>query len=160
MSAHSSYSSRRRRFMFTTYVGFLCLWSISFLLMPLSSSSKEKSFLLFLPGLSFWIGLLGTIVTAFYINIRRKRSFRFNALYPDMKKIGVVHFFQNQWAVVFDITLFVSIIGYVIAKIYIRGLTIQFIFLSLFAFSFGMHCMLNGICYEYINYKNRRVEKS
>lgn len=41
----------------------------------------------------------------------------------------------------------------------VENTSIQLIIMAIFVFSFGMHCILNGINYKYIISKDRRVKK-
>ena len=157
MIRRSLLSEKRRRKMMWLYTMFLALLAISVCLMPFGSSLKEKTaILMYLSGAAFWIGLIGTIFMAVKINNSRKNSYRFNERFGNHKQFGVVHFLQNTEAIIADIAMFVSIVAFIIAKIWISEIIVSFILLAVFIFSFGMHCMLNGINYRYINYKVRR----
>ena len=146
-------SYRRRQMMLKSFVIFLILVSLSVALMPLGTKIKEISKLpLNAIGLLLWIGLIGTILSAVRINISRKRSPVFKDLYGNKKKLGLIHFFQNRYAIICDCALFLSIIGLILSRFVFNHLGIRFIFISLFVFSFGMHCMLNGVDYIYIKY--------
>lgn len=157
MIRRSLLSEKRRRKMMWLYTGFLALLAISVCLMPIGSSLKEKTtIIMYISGVAFWIGLIGTICMAVKINNSRKNSYRFNERFGNHKQLGVVHFLQNTEAIIADIAMFVSIVAFIIAKIWISEIIVSFILLAIFIFSFGMHCMLNGINYRYINYKVRR----
>jgi len=52
-----------------------------------------------------------------------------------------------------DAMMFVSLIAFIVARFLRWSTTVCFLFVSMFLFSFGMHCMLNGINYIYIKYK-------
>lgn len=157
MIRRSLLPEKRRRKMMWLYTGFLALLAISVCLMPFGNSLKDKTaILMYLSGATFWIGLIGTIFMAVIINNSRKNSCRFNKCFGNQKQLGVIHFFQNTEATIADITMFVSIVTFIIAKIWISEIIVSFILLAICIFSFGMHCMLNGINYRYINYKVRR----
>lgn len=149
-------SLKKRKRQFSFYVIFLFVLAVSIILMPISSSMKETARIwLILNGFLFWTGILGTVFMAFRINHCRKKNDSFKQMYPNLKRLGFIHFFQNKPAIIFDITMFISIIGFILTKIFVEELILPFAFLALFVFSFGMHCMLNGIGYLYINYKVR-----
>lgn len=159
MSRHSISPLQRRKCMMYLYSGFLSLWALAIVLMPIGSVIKENSIImLYFSGAAFWIGLAGTICMAFKINNCRKASYRFKEHGGSRKQLGAIHFFQNKEAIVMDTLMFVSIIGLIIAKISTSGLLVSFLFFAVFVFSFGMHCMLNGINYRYIKYKVGREE--
>jgi len=150
-------SRKQRRQWFLLYITFLFLLSEAILFMPFANERKETSpTMLYIAGATFWFGLLGVIVMALVINSARKRSQRFNKLYPGLKQLGVVHFFRNKPAVIADLVMFVSIIGFIIATSLRAKLLLSFLLLAISVFSFGMHCMLNGINYKYINHKAGR----
>lgn len=161
MSRHSMASIRRRKHMLWLFMGFLAVLSIGIILMPIGSMNKEKTMLLmYLSGAAFWIGIIGTVYMTFKINRSRKGSYRFNEQFGNQKQFGLIHFFQNKEAMLVDVCMFISIIGFIIAKICSSHLVVSFIFLALFVFTFGMHCLLNGINYRYLKYKVRRDEES
>lgn len=157
-----SYTSQKHKMtMFLLFMMFLLILSVAIMLMPIASAQKETARgLLFLSGACFWSGLIGTVTMAVKINNARKRNHRFKEKYGDLKQCGVVSFFKNKEAKIADITMFASIICFIITKIFADGLYWPFACLALFVFSFGMHCMLNGINYIYLNFKVRREEKS
>ncbi len=157
---HYAQSSRlRRKRMFNFYTLFLILCSLAIILMPIVSTENEKlKIFIALDGILFWIGTIGTILMALKINKCRKNSSRFNQMYPKLKRVGLIHFFQNTEAFIADIVMFVSVIGFILVKILTDNLIVTFIFLGAFVFAFGMHCMLNGTNYVYINYRVRRSE--
>ncbi len=157
VSRHFKVAERRRKNMMLLYTVFLGVLSAAFCLMPIGSSMKDETMMyLYIAGVEFWLGLVGTIVMALKINKRRKISYRFNEQYSKHKQFGLVHFFQNTEATIADVIMFISIVGLIIAKIWISEIIVFFVFLAVFIFSFGMHCMLNGINYKYIKYKVRR----
>lgn len=154
-------SQRRKKRQFILYIVFLLIWSIAILLMPFASVYKEVTkILLVVSGGGVWIGLLGTVTMAVKINKARKRSYRFREKYPASKHLGLISFFKNKEAGIADIGMFVSIAGFIVTRICSDNIYWLFIFLALFVFTFGMHCMLNGMNYIYLNQGVRREEKS
>lgn len=150
---------RRTQRMLYCYIGFLFLWALAIALMPIGSAKKEETMaLLYVSGAAFWIGAAGTIFMALKINHCRRGSYRFNGYNGGQKQLGAVHFFQNKEAIAFDAIWFASIVGFLVARLWISQITVTFLFLALVTFSFGMHCMLNGINYRYIKYEVRRDE--
>lgn len=152
---------RQRKRMLYLYVAFLAVLSVSMFIMPFGIKMADKSMIMtYISGIMFWIGLLGTIAMAVYITYSRQHSQGFAKAHPNHKRLGLIHFFQNMPAFVCDILMFVSLIGFIITRIWVGTTIWPFIFLSILIFSFGMHCMLNGSNYIYINYKTRRVIES
>lgn len=139
------------------FIVFLLVFSISFLFMPFSMSSDGAiSLLMYLSGACFWIGLIGTIVFAVLINKSRKSDKEFQESHADMKRIGIIHFFSNKSAIIVDILMIVSLTALIIVRLFRGSIILSFILISIFVFTFGMHCMLNGINYVYINDSRRK----
>ena len=152
-------TSQRRKRMLHMYITLLATLAVGVVLMAIGSTVKEKTMtVMYVSGAFFWLGLIGTVYMALKINSCRKNSYRFNEQIGNLKQFGLIHFFQNREAQIMDVVMFVSIIGFIIAKICINELLLSFILLALFVFAFGMHCMLNGINYRYLKYKVRREE--
>lgn len=143
------------------YIAFLAALAMGVVLMPIGSTVKERTMtVMYVSGAFFWLGIIGTAYMAVKINICRKNSYRFNEQVGNLKQFGLIHFFQNREALITDVVMFVSIIGFIIAKICTSKLLISFFLLALFVFAFGMHCLLNGINYRYLKYKVRRDKES
>ena len=153
MQKINSKQKRHLKLMLYLYTLFFFILSFSVIAMPIAVNLVDTTKLwLYIAGTMFWAGIIGIMIMFNCINYSRKHSNSFNQSYPNFKKMGLIHFFQNVRASIADTTMFISIVGFVFAKIWIDNIIIQFIFLSLFLFSFGMHCILNGINYNYINY--------
>lgn len=136
-----------------TFIAFLVLISVSLLLMPISNGTEESNRILTIcAGLFFWLGLMGTLTMALVINRNRKIDKKFKKEFPKLKQLGIIHFFQNKYACIADVAMFISLVGFLISELWINVLFVSFFFLAVFVFSFGMHCMLNGINYKYLNY--------
>lgn len=144
----------RRQKMFRFYVISLATLSFSIFLMPIVNSIKNDTKIpMYIVGALFWIALLSTIRMAIRINSSRRKNSAFNSKYGNLKKLALIHFFQNKKALIMDAVMFASLIAFVITRLVTDNLIIQFLFVSMFAFSFGMHCMLNGINYIYIKHQ-------
>lgn len=154
----SSARVRQRRRWLHIYTIFDFLIALSFILMPLVLADGKKVLVFrYLLASVFWIGLAGLILTAVYINISRRNSSTFARLIKGKKKIGFMHFFQNRYATVADTSMFVSLLAVIILEWIAKQPKLAISIMGVFIFCFNMHCMLNGICYEYINYKIRSV---
>ena len=152
-------SIRRRKRMFRMFVIFLLIVSFSIILMPIGSLNNGR-YIMYLAGAAFWIGFIGAVCMAVKINNSRKSNYQFNEKYGGVKQLGLIHFFQNKDAVFIDVIMLVAVTGLVLAKLFVNYLIVIFIFLAIFVFAFGMHCMLNGINYKYITHIVRRDEES
>lgn len=141
----------RRKVMFLLYVLFLAALSVSLLLMPFGIRLADRTlWLTYTSGVLFWVGLLGTVVMVLCIAGSCRRDKRRSPSQPQSNPCGLVRFFQNTPATVCDILMMVSFAGWIATCIWARMTIWPFPFLSLFVFSFGMHCMLNGSNYIYL----------
>lgn len=142
---------------FYLYIIFLAMFSLSFAFMPTAVSAMYNGAngLLYFTGSSFWLGLILAIVSMMLLDINRRRNVKFQEKYKGLKQFGLVNFFKNKPARIFDIVAAVSFFVNVMIQIINVNKTLIFIGISLFIFSFGMHCILNGVNYIYIksNYR-------
>lgn len=146
----------RRQRMLRNYTVALATLSLSIFLMPIVNGFKDSTKIpMYMVGALFWIALILTIGMAIRINNSRRRSSAFNIKYEGLRKLGLIHFFQNPKALIMDAIMFASLLAFIIARFLTWNAIIQFLFVSMFAFSFGMHCMLNGINYIYIKHKTK-----
>ena len=153
ISRHSMASMKRRKQMMYLFSGFLFLCALAIALMPLGNEMKDKTMLImYCSGAAFWVGIIGTIYMALKINRSRKGSYRFNELFGNRKQLGLIHFFQNTEALIVDVAMIISLIALIIARLCSANLQVIYVIIAVFVFAFGMHCMLNGMNYKYINY--------
>lgn len=131
------------------YASIICylLMSLSFLAMPANilPNGWSEELCMRIAGISFWSFLLLGIVSQVVCSVRRRR-------WGGQKhRVGLICFFQNKWAAVADVAMFLSLIGLVVAMIATdsRGY-LCYIFISLFVFSFCMHCICNGKNFNHI----------
>lgn len=140
--------------MLVIYIVSLALFALSILLMPFVNAGKRDSKIpMYLDGALFWVSGISTIYQAIRINHSRRINAVFNKEYPGLKKLALLHFFQNKPALVMDLMMFISLSAFAIGRFLAWNLKVQFFLISMFVFSFGMHCMLNGINYMYIKHK-------
>ncbi len=153
------YSEKHIKRLLVLYIVFLSVLSVAFVIMPIASAQKDLSQIpLMISGAFLWGGSIGTVVSALKFNKAVKKIDK-----PKDKKknqLGLICFFKNKEAKIADIAMFISIICFIVVKICRGNLYLQFVLLAMFVFSFGMHCMLNGKNYFYLNYKVRRHEES
>ena len=144
-------TEKKRKQMFYVYIVFLGLLAVAIAFMPMASAARQNGqLMLVVSGSLFWVGLIGTVCTATKIT-RLRRSSMGNAT-----KAGLFLFFSNGPAKIFDILMGVSGLLLVIVWLLFNAQQILFVCLSIFLFSFGMHCMLNGANYMFLTNKQRR----
>lgn len=144
----------RRQKMLRYYTIALAVLSFSIFLVPIVNGFKNITKIpMYMVGVLFWISFISTIGMAIRINNSRRRSSVFNSRYHGLKKLALIHFFQNRKALIADVIMFASLITFVIGRFRAWNTTLLFLLVSMFVFSFGMHCMLNGINYIYIKHK-------
>ncbi len=129
--------------------------AISFLLMPLDGENvtENASTYMLISGIMFWASIIIGIITQCLLARRRKTWYETNNVkkVKGTQKIGVVSFFKNSYATIADAVAVISLVGLVVALIATQGIGyICYILVSLFVFSFSMHCILNGKVYYYI----------
>ena len=79
---HGSASLKRRQKMKYSYLCLLLLLSLSIALMPFASQYKDQiPFLIVISGITFWIGFIGTILVAAWINLSRAKTARTNSFF-------------------------------------------------------------------------------
>ena len=150
-------SLRERRTKFYICITSLLVLSASVALMPVGFGLKEKTMVLFyVSGAAFWAGLIGVIVSAISLNSARKTDPVFRTQYRGPKRFGLISFFSNVPAIVFDGLTLLSAVGIIVAFLAKGSVQLQLIAIASFAFSFGMHCILNGVNYIYVNFRSRR----
>lgn len=151
----NSYRQRQRKFW--AFVISLLVLSVSIALLPAGELNGElKTVMIWVAGSLFWIGLAATVIMAVNINHSRRASPVFRSLYPGLRQFGPINFFRNRPATVADVMMILSLIGSVAALLYANSNYIKLGTIAVFVFSFGMHCMLNGVNYIYLKYKTRR----
>lgn len=142
------------------YAAFLLLLAISFLLMPAASARPEQSLALTLiVGATFWIGLIGTVVTAVRLRSFGKKQTAKTSSAQLTRKKGIIRFFQNREAIVADIVTLLSLLGGIPVWILASHSYWGFVFLSLLVLAFGARCVLNGHDYNYMIYHVKGDEK-
>lgn len=141
----------------------LAALALSVFIMPICSKMELESGgngLLIINGLLFWGSLLSlTAISVYFCLLRRRSDFTKQKL-PGYKRLGLIHFWQNPRAKIADIIMIVSVVAFVGWMIWKNGTTeVAFFLLAIFLFSFGMHCLLNGAGYLYIQYDAGGKEK-
>lgn len=142
---------------------FFLMFAVSFLLMPLGSETPIESISAYtmVAGLMFWISIIMGIVTQCVLAHRRRSWYVIHRIRKARatQKIGLISFFKNSYATVADAVTILSLIGLVIAMIATQGTGyICYVLVSLFVFSFSMHCILNGKVFYHIINQNKMLQ--
>lgn len=135
--------NKSKVFLFASVVCFF-LMSADFLIMPIGNNiEKNMGWFEILTGILFWLPLIAGVVLQVILSLNYKKNFNKNIV--DNKLFGAISFFKNKIAAVFDVISVISLITF-IAMLTFTSATSYFcyILISLFAFSFCMHCVLNG----------------
>lgn len=139
------------------------MFSVSFLLMPLGSETPTESISAYtmVAGLMFWISIIMGIVTQCVLAYRRRDWYAIHRIRKarSTQKIGLLSFFKNFYAIIADVVATISLIGLVISMIVTQGTGyVCYVFVSLFVFSFSMHCILNGKVFYHITNQNKMLQ--
>lgn len=134
----------------------MAMVSITILFMPVASerATDDNAISLYFSGIAFWIFILGGYSLIAIINVRRKRSITRDVIKGGTQKQhlpGVIRFFTNPWAMIFDILFILSLVAFIYYQLttYIDGM-LSYVLLAFMLFSFHMHCMLNGKNFNFI----------
>lgn len=143
--------SKENRVIFYISIFLFAIMAFSFTLLAFEKDGGNHTFLISnISGVMFWVGLIiGCTMQIILIKKYRKAISR-NKRHKS-EKIGLISFFKNKIAIIFDILFIISIIGFIV-EIVFTDMTpyICYITLSLLIFSFIMHCILNGKIFRYI----------
>lgn len=159
MRAESRASRRIKKRWLTTYVVFLFVMSLSLLLIPYVANPMRTSRI---PGIVvagiMWISLFGTLITAAFITSRRRRDPDFRIRGRTVRYWGLIRFFRNGPALVADGGMLLSLVILILMLCGVIRMadTWFFALVGVFVYSFGMHCMLNGLNYIYIHQQRKK----
>ena len=140
---------QRKRKLFFLQVFFWALLSVSVLIMPIMAEMWLESIYtipieinntpVIINGILFWGSLLGLICFSIIFNKeRRKSSFTVNKA-EGYDRWGLIHFRQNRTALIADLMMCASLIGFVILCVAGNPIPLlTFTMLAVFIFSFGM----------------------
>ena len=98
----------------------------------------------------FWVMLLIGILVQIMLYISMRESIK-SDFATKKRKIGLICLFSNRYADVADLLMIVSMIILIISFILTDASNyFNYIILSVFVFSFSMHCVLNGRKFYYM----------
>ena len=152
---------RNKKEFIVLYISIACffLMSLSFLFMPIDTSTQNYKLVNALTGIFYWVFLILGCVTQVILSKMRKKWLIENRIKKyelRRQKIGMLSFMKNKYGLVADILLLVSIIGLIVASIVTEGIGyICYIFMATLVFSFCMHCILNGKIYYYLTNREK-----
>lgn len=153
-------SYKVKRLWFGLSIFFLAMTSLSVVIMPYNSRNYGVTDMKILTGIMFWSGLTGTLFFAALINYFRRKDKLFNKAAEKYNRLALTHFFQNLPAKIFDSLMIISVAGFIACVAFKASVDVSFVFISAIIFTFGMHCMLNGINFVYVmNKRIRRVKR-
>lgn len=115
--------------------------SLMICLSPICSydEGKAKMIMSVIVSAVFWIGLIAGIVLDVLLGKDNK----------ELKgKMGLISFFKNKIAMIFDILFVISLILSLVVVISKTALAIGSVAIAVCIFSFEMHCVLNGKCFN------------
>lgn len=134
------------------------LQAMTFLFMPFASHASGQSYKMVV-GVFFWLLLLFQIIFFFWMRNEKNVYLFFHRDLENKltKRPGILNFFQNKYATVADILFFISVFSFILTNIVWRfkvdtwNENLLFFFIFLTAFSFDMHCLLNGKTFQIFN---------
>lgn len=141
---------KRLKIWFVSSLVFVLIQSVCLLVIPILEIDNVLNAVF---AVLFWVCLTFYIVSVILSSKERQKIEKSKFRVKKLKKnyIGVIRFFQNKEAVIFDVLLFVStalIIVSVIMKTEFEWLIAVGLFL--WFISFNLHCLFNGKNYIYI----------
>ena len=136
---------------------FMCLMSLSFILMPIASdkASDGDRWWLLLSGALFWISFIAGYILLWLANHLRKKIKSKSRKSIGMKSWGIINFSTNFKGIFIDAVLVVGVAGFIIFQTLIRGRYESYIFLSIAVLGLHLHGLLNGANYKFINETNK-----
>lgn len=158
-------SVKKIKRLFSLSVLFLFTMSGTILFMPIVSKADGTNKPgLWLVGALFWCSAIAGYTMLLLANAERKWFLK-NKVGIDNKmdcKPGIITFFTDVPATVFDITVIVSFIAFVIINFTNAQYEyISYVFLFLLVLSLNMHCLFNGRIYKTTKFKKmRRVDNN
>lgn len=123
------------------------LSSFSLVIIPFSDfkGTNIQKVLAYVIGASFWL----LLIVAWAIQIILSKRLK-----SEPKKIGLISFFSNKFAIAADvitlISLIASIVMTIISSSFVIPEIISYLIISVFFFSLQMHCVCNGKVFKYI----------
>ena len=154
---------KKKKRVFLIQVAFWLVFSLSILAMHFTDrfyGQQSYRTILCINGVLFWLSLLLFLIISIFINLSRRKDKVFRRWNKGKRQLGLINFFQNKPAKIMDIVFIISLLIFIV--LYASGTRDGFKVFLIFAvliFSFGMHCILNGINYVYLNHNGKEGDK-
>ena len=110
-------------------------------------------------GVLFWAGLIAGMAFLLVLNSKRRKDKKYGSKERGAR-IGLISFFENRAAMVFDCAMALFFI-LMLLSIFIPGIgqNVTLVLISLLLASACMHSMLNGLNYRYIKSVDKECRK-
>lgn len=146
--------------LFWCSVVFLTLWSMTFSVMQQVLSMNNVYYTILLSSVFYITAIIGYFFVML-ANAKRRWCLK-RQQHGDTKmgcRAGIITFFSNIPAIIFDILMGASILLFVvIMQTEWKFGYVPYVLLSLVTFSLNMHCLFNGRIYKYITTKTKENE--
>lgn len=141
---------KKQKYMFwISTLGFFVM-SLSFLFMNQDILYLGVPPRIIIAGIAFWGMLIIAVVGQLMLCVSMRESIK-SDFSTQKRKIGLICFFSNRYAAVADLLMIVSAIILIVSFIFTDASNyFNYIILSVFVFSFSMHCVLNGRKFYYM----------
>ena len=151
---------RQARSLFLWAILCYFLMAATILLMPLTLNSSGRGLATAL-GISFWLFLALGLALSLLAAAKVKAAMQAQDRLEQWKSwpLGVIGFWKNLPAIVFDCLFPLSVLGVILGNgSALKSHYIMYVLIFLAAFSFPMHCLLNGRTLRYLD-TIRKVRK-
>lgn len=148
-------NANKSKLLLLVSVACFLLMSVDFLIMPIGNNvEKNMRWFEVLTGILFWLPLIIGAILQVVLSLNYKKN---NKNMIDNKQFGAISFFKNKIAAVFDVISIISLITFIAMLIFTSATSyFCYILISLFVFSFCMHCVLNGKIFNSLFTKNNK----
>ena len=140
--------------LFISSLFFFGLMSCSPLLTHMDQHLEIVDIMDFLPGALFWCGMISGCICQVVLNIRRKQKLEEKGVRKNQARKGrngLSCFLKNVPAIISDITCIVSLVGLIVTTVINDGKDYVWLaMLTVFLFTFCLHCIFNGKIYHYL----------
>ncbi len=146
----SAYRRAKRRYL--SAIVFYFLMAFTFLLMPLIPQLRSLV-LSYTLGVCFWLFLALGLLFSFLASSTVKNALWDTRRGKEWKQhpIGLIAFGKNLYGLIADILCLLSVIAaLILTQTSYSNRFIMYVLIFLAAFSFAMHCMLNGRTLRYL----------
>lgn len=141
---------KKQKYMFwISTLGFFVM-SLSFLFMNQDILYIGMMPRIIIAGIAFWVMLIIAVAAQLMLCVSMRESIK-SDFSTKKRKIGLICFFSNRYAAVADLLMIVSAVILTVSFIFTDASNyFNYIILSVFVFSFSMHCILNGRKFYYM----------